>query len=157
VRWSCAWGGGGGSNCSRTQGHREGLDGGGRRRWMWDLDNRVATEAVVRQTRRWGGNQRLQSESEVGREPSFATIGGGTTNSVVARQWDILGPGGGSDLKSGGVVTSLGGCGAMTLRAMVRSPWRRGLGKKIFYHDLRSTNLALQQRRTRSEVATGRA
>jgi hypothetical protein len=124
---------------------------------MWDLDNMVATEAVVRQTRRWGGHQRLQSESEVGQEPSFATIGGGTTNSVVARQWDILGPGGGSDLKSGGVVTSLGGCGAMTLRAMVRSPWRRGHGKKIFYHDLRSTNLALQQRRTRSEVATGRA
>jgi hypothetical protein len=109
------------------------------------------------QPRRWGGHQRLQSESEVGREPSFATIGGGTTNSVVARQWDILRPGGGSDLKSGGVVTSLGGCGAMTLRAMVRSPWHRGLGKKIFYHDLRSTNLALQQRGTRSEVATGRA
>jgi hypothetical protein len=107
---------------------------------------------------------------KVGREPSIATIGGGVMNSVA------------SSIGGGGVTMGYprSGCGRRprrrqraTLKAAVWSPpseavmrqpqgrWRSHLGiggmEKIFSHDLRSTNVTLQQRRTRSHVTTSRA
>jgi hypothetical protein len=114
VRWSLARGGGGSCNCTETQDHRKGLEGGGGRRWRRDLDTWVAIEVVARRTWRWGGHRRLQSESEVGRKPSFATIGGVAAVqqtrwrhplAAVAWQWDILGWGGGGDLEGSSAVT----------------------------------------------------